>query len=178
MNLGAAILPSTLLGILPMSVLLYLSGEMAPAGITLAIILSLSIIGPVSWFNNAVNDFKSIQYAIRDVNEVLDIPELADAKGEVSLKNYEISLNKVRFAYNEQDGDVLHGIDLKLPQGTFTALVEPSGGGKSTVAKLIARFWDVTGGSITIGGGNRYSQHSVVTACPYCELCIAGQFSV
>lgn len=152
MNLGAAILPSTLLGILPASVLLYLSGEMTPAGITLAIILSLSIIGPVSWFNNAVNDFKSIQYAIRDVNEVLDIPEFADAKKEVSLKNYEISINKIRFAYNEQDGDVLHGIDLKLPQGTFTALVGPSGGGKSTVAKLIARFWDVTGGSITIGG--------------------------
>ncbi len=152
MNLGAAILPSTLLGILPVSVLLYLSGEMAPAGITLAIILSLSIIGPVSWFNNAVNDFKSIQYAIRDVNEVLDIPELADAKREVPLKNYEISLNQVCFAYNEQDGDVLHEIDLTLPQGTFTALVGPSGGGKSTVAKLIARFWDVTKGSITIGG--------------------------
>ena len=152
MNLGAAILPSTLLGILPASVLLYLSGEMAPAEITLAIILSLSIIGPVSWFNNAVNDFKSIQYAIRDVNEVLDIPELADAGREVSLKNYEISLNHVRFAYNEQDGDVLHEIDFTMPQGTFTALVGPSGGGKSTVAKLIARFWDVIEGSITIGG--------------------------
>lgn len=154
MNLGAAILPSTLFGILPVSILLYLSGEMTPAEITLAIILSLSIIGPVSWFNNAVNDFKSIQYAIRDVNEVLDIPELADAKTEVSLKNYEISLNQVHFAYNAQDGDVLHGVDLKLPQGTFTALVGPSGGGKSTVAKLIARFWDVTGGNITIGGTN------------------------
>lgn len=151
MNLGAAILPSTLLGMLPASVLLYLSGEVTPAEITLAIILSLSIIGPVSWFNNAVNDFKSIQYAIRDVNEVMDIPELADAKEEVLLGNYEISLNQVSFAYNEQDGDVLHGINLKLPQGTFTALVGPSGGGKSTVAKLIARFWDVTGGSITIG---------------------------
>lgn len=154
MNLGASILPSTLLGILPVSVLLYLSGETTPAEITLAIILSLSIIGPVSWFNNAVNDFKSIQYAIRDVNEVLDIPELADAKREVPLKNYEISLNQVRFAYNEQDGDVLHEIDLKLPQGTFTALVGPSGGGKSTVAKLIARFWDVTAGTITVGGAD------------------------
>lgn len=44
------------------------------------------------------------------------------------------------------------GIGLTLPQGSFTALVGPSGGGKSTVAKLIARFWDVTAGSITIGG--------------------------
>ena len=41
-----------------------------------------------------------------------------------------------------------------MPQGSFTALVGPSGGGKSTVARLIARFWDVTGGSISIGGTN------------------------
>lgn len=154
MNLGAAILPSTLLGMLPAGVLLYLTGSLTPAQITLAIILSLSIIGPVSWFNNAINDYKSIQYAIRDVNEVLDIPELADKKKTVRLTDYEISLNSVYFAYNEQDGDVLHGMDLKLPQGSFTALVGPSGGGKSTVAKLIARFWDVTGGSISIGGAD------------------------
>ena len=49
---------------------------------------------------------------------------------------------------------MLHCVDLKLPEGSFTALVGPSGGGKSTVAKLIARFWDVTDGAITIGGVN------------------------
>ena len=49
---------------------------------------------------------------------------------------------------------MLHDISLKMPQGSFTALVGPSGGGKSTVARLIARFWDVTGGSISIGGTN------------------------
>lgn len=152
MNLGAAILPSTLLGMLPVGVLLYLAGDLTPAQLTLAIILSLSVIGPVSWFNNAVNDFKSIQYAIRDVNQVLALDELDDAGEPAVLEDCTVSLNQVRFAYNSQDGDVLHGIDLNLPQGSFTALVGPSGGGKSTVAKLIARFWDVTGGSISIGG--------------------------
>lgn len=49
---------------------------------------------------------------------------------------------------------MLHDISLKMPQGSFTALVGPSGGGKSTVARLIARFWDVTGGNISIGGTN------------------------
>lgn len=151
MNLGGAILPSTLLGMLPAGVLLYCSGAMSPADLTLAIILSLSIIGPVSWFNDAVNNYKSIEYAIRDVNKIMEIPELPDSDTAAELSSYDIRLNNVSFAYNEEDGDVLHNLNLHLPQGSFTALVGPSGG-KSTVAKLIARFWDVTDGSISIGG--------------------------
>lgn len=67
----------------------------------------------------------------------------------------DVELKNVRFSYTGDDKDeVLHGVNLKLPEGSFTALVGPSGGGKSTVAKLIARFWDVTDGAITIGGVN------------------------
>ena len=66
-----------------------------------------------------------------------------------------MKLESVYFSYtNDADDEVLHGIDLNLPEGSFTALVGPSGGGKSTVAKLISRFWDVTKGSISIGGVN------------------------
>ena len=59
------------------------------------------------------------------------------------------------FSYDgSKQNDVLRGVSLKMSEGSFTALVGPSGGGKSTVARLIARFWDVTGGSIAIGGNN------------------------
>lgn len=152
MSLGGAILPSTMLGILPVGVLLYCSRALTPAQLTLAMILSMSIIGPVSWFTNAVNEYKSIQYAVRDIEEILEIPELPEKTEEAKLNSPEITLSDVRFAYNAQDGDVLRGINLTLPQGSFTALVGPSGGGKSTLAKLIARFWDVSSGSITLGG--------------------------
>ncbi len=65
------------------------------------------------------------------------------------------SLKTSPFSYTgDKKDEVLHGVSLKLQEGSFTALVGPSGGGKSTVAKLIARFWDVTNGSITVGGIN------------------------
>ena len=56
------------------------------------------------------------------------------------------------FSYGGDGEEVLHHLDLTIPQGEVTALVGPSGGGKSTIARLAARFWDVTGGTITLGG--------------------------
>ncbi|CAK7002448.1 MAG: putative ABC transporter ATP-binding protein [Eubacterium sp.] len=152
MNLGNAILPSTLLGILPVGMLLYIYGALTPAELTLCMILSMSIVGSVSWFTTAVNDFKSIQYAINDVNQLMELPELPEEKENICPEHYTVALEDVSFAYNDRDGDVLRNISLHLPQGSFTALVGPSGGGKSTVARLIARFWDVRDGSISIGG--------------------------
>ncbi len=107
MNLGGAILPSTLLGILPVGVLLYCSGALTPAQLTL--ILSMSIIGPVSWFTNAVNEYKSIQYAVRDIEEILEISELPERTESAKLNGSEMRLNGMRFAYNEQDG----GVDIR-----------------------------------------------------------------
>ena len=69
------------------------------------------------------------------------------------LDGCSIQLKDVSFSYGGSDGkEVLHHLDLTIPQGKFTALVGPSGGGKSTIARLAARFWDATGGSITLGG--------------------------
>lgn len=152
MNLGGAILPSTLLGVLPVGVILYLSGEFSPAELTLAVILSLSIVAPVTWFTTAVNQYKQIEYAVKDVQAVLELPELPQTEERAELHGSQVELQNVRFSYSEDGDEVLHGISLTLPPNSFTALVGPSGGGKSTVAKLIARFWDVTEGSILVGG--------------------------
>lgn len=154
MNLGNVVLPSTLLGLLPAGVLLYTGGILTPAELTLCIILSMSIIAPVSWFVVMVNDFKSIQYAVMDVNSVLDSRELSAAPKRVDFSNCDIKLDNVSFAYNNDSGNAINGISVTLPQNSFTALVGPSGGGKSTIAKLIARFWDVNEGAISIGGNN------------------------
>ena len=64
---------------------------------------------------------------------------------------YDISFDRVKFAYHENEG-VLEDVSFTAKQGEVTALVGPSGGGKSTATKLAARFWDVNNGKITIGG--------------------------
>ena len=152
MNLGGAILPTTLLGVLPVGVFLYLNGTLTPAELTLSIILSLSIVAPVSWFTVMVNEFKLVQYAANDIQNILDMDELTQRNENAELKNYDVELNNVHFSYSKEGEEVLHGVDLKIEEGKFVALVGPSGGGKSTLAKLIARFWDVTDGNIKIGG--------------------------
>ena len=70
---------------------------------------------------------------------------------EFSPRGYDIRFENVKFSYNAGE-TVLDGLSFTAKQGEITALIGPSGGGKSTVAKLAARFWDVDGGKITLGG--------------------------
>lgn len=155
MNLMMAIMPTTLLGVLPIGLLLTQSGSITPAELAMGIILSLSIVGPLMKATTFINEAKSMEYALEAANELLNLPILPDAGKIVPIKHTDIVLQDVSFSYDgTEQNEVLHDISLKMPQGSFTALVGPSGGGKSTVARLIARFWDVTGGSISIGGTN------------------------
>ena len=155
MNLMMAIMPTTLLGVLPVGLLLVQNGSISPAELAMGIILSLSIVGPLMKATTFINEAKSMEFAVEAANELLNLPILPDSGKIVSIPHNDIVLDRVFFSYDgSEQNDVLQGVSLKMPEGSFTALVGPSGGGKSTVARLIARFWDVTGGSITIGGKN------------------------
>lgn len=153
MNLCLSILPTTLLGTLPMGVYLYQAGVLDPAQVTLCLMMALGIVAPLMSATAFINSMKSMQFAIKDTRELLDLPQLSQAGQDMPLDGCSIQLKDVSFSYGGSDGkEVLHHLDLTIPQGKFTALVGPSGGGKSTIVRLAARFWDVTGGSITLGG--------------------------
>ena len=155
MNLMMAIMPTTLLGVLPVGLLLVQNGSISPAELAMGIILSLSIVGPLMKATTFINEAKSMEYAVEAANELLNLPVLLDSGKIVSIPHNDIALKHVTFSYDgSEQNEVLHDVNLELPEGSFTALVGPSGGGKSTIARLIARFWDVTGGNITIGGKN------------------------
>lgn len=152
MKLAFALFPSTLLGVLPVALFLGAKGTISVAQAALAVMLSMSMVGSLAKLEVIGNEMKKVQLTVEELQEYLEMPELPEKTNPIRLADYDVELRHVHFSYEESE--VLHGIDLKLPQGSFTALVGPSGGGKSTVAKLISRFYDVTQGSITIGGVN------------------------
>ena len=153
MNLAFAILPSTLLGTVPVGLALYLAGALEPAQFGLCIVLSLGLMVPLVKLSTFVDDEKNMEYAIYAADELLSLPSLVEAEEMVEVSQMDITLQDVGFAYTgRQEDQVLHQLNLTMPQGSFTALVGPSGSGKSTIAKLIVRFWEVTEGSIWIGG--------------------------
>lgn len=155
MKLAFALFPSTLLGTLPVCLLLGTNGVITAAEAALGVMLSMSMVSSLATLEVFSNSIKGVQLTVEELQEYLDMPILPEPETGAELTGYDVALENVRFSYSkEAEKEVLHGISLTLPQGSFTALVGPSGGGKSTVAKLIARFWDVTEGSIRIGGVN------------------------
>ena len=87
---------------------------------------------------------------IERMNEILDCP-VQSGSDKLSNKGCDIVFEHVGFAYNN-DETVLNDVSFTAKQGEVTALVGPSGGGKTTVSRLAARFWDINKGKITVGG--------------------------
>ncbi len=159
MTLGNAILPSTLIGTLPVGLLLYHNHTIEPAQLIISLILSMGLIYPLMKFTVFVNDFKAIEYAVNDTKAYLNLEALPVVDKETgTLPNYNIAMNHISFSYNDER-EVIQNLSLTIPEKSYTALVGPSGSGKSTIVKLLARFWDVTNGSITIGSVNIKNIH-------------------
>lgn len=155
MKLSFALFPSTLIGTLPTALALANSGSITAHQAALAVMLSMSMVGSLAKLEVFSENMRQVQFTVRNLEEFLEMPELPEPAARAEIKRTDVELKNVHFSYTGDAADeVLHGVDLRLPEGSFTALVGPSGGGKSTVAKLIARFWDVTSGEITIGGVN------------------------
>ena len=151
-KLAFALFPSTLLGTLPVSLFLASSGQITSAQAALSVMLSMSMVTSLGQIEVFMNSIKEVQLTVEELQTYLEMPELPEPEKPAALRDCSVELKKVHFSYSKDSGDVLRGIDLRLPAGSFTALVGPSGGGKSTVARLIARFWDVTEGEILVGG--------------------------
>ncbi len=153
MSAYTAICPAVLLTVLPVGFSFYTGGSLAPSDFMTIIILALSIVGPILAATNFTDDLARVGTVVDMVEGIMNAPELTRPEKQAEFDDLTIRLQKVFFAYHQNaTGNVLDGINLTVKPGTVTALVGPSGSGKSTITKLIAGFWDVTGGSISLGG--------------------------
>lgn len=147
------IMPATLLTVLPIGGLLMRGGTLTPQKFVLIVILSMGLITPIIGCMKFTDDLAKVGTIIGEVTSILTSPELPrPCEDEETPRGSTVELRDVHFGYGNRE--VLHGIDLVFREGTVNALVGPSGSGKSTIAKLIASFWDVDGGSITVGGAD------------------------
>ena len=147
------IMPATLLSVLPIGGLLLKAGTLAPEKFILIVLLSMGLVTPIIGCMKFTDDLAKVGTILGQVTDILTAPELPRPETDTETpQDSTMELRDVHFGYGETE--VLHGIDLTFRAGTVNALVGPSGSGKSTIAKLIASFWDVSGGSITVGGAD------------------------
>ncbi len=129
---------------------------------------------PVQQLSQLYGTFLSATAALDKINDLLDEqPQVVDEQGARDLGHLagDVRFEGVRFRYGRGD-EVLHGIDLDVPAGTTVALVGHTGAGKSTIAKLLARFYDPTHGRITLDGADL---RHVTQASLRCQLGVVPQ---
>ena len=155
MTFAMVVMPSTMVSVLPIGGLLVKNGSLSPQDFVMVIILSVGLITPFVTLMSYSDDIRTMGTIFGEVRVILDAPEMVRPEtGNVPEKN-DLELKDVHFSYHtDADTEVLHGVSMKIPEGSFVALVGPSGSGKSTIARLIAALWDVTDGSISIGGSD------------------------
>ena len=152
-SIAMVITPSLLLTLLPIGGFMFLNGIVDASVFITVIILAVSAIQPFLIAYSYHDDIAKAGAIFGEVGSIMTLLELErPAANKAQPRDNSIELKDVRFGY--KDKEILHGISMTLPQGSYTAFVGPSGSGKSTIARLIASLWDVDSGSIEIGGVN------------------------
>lgn len=149
--LAMSIFPATMIAVLPIGGLLFRAGTLDAATFIQVILFSVGLIAPLITVMSYSDDLAKLSTIIGEVTSLLTLEDMKrpdTSAGQPQSKD--IQLKDVTFGYHEKE--VLHGINLEIREGTVNALVGPSGSGKSTIARLVASLWDVSGGSITLGG--------------------------
>ena len=140
-------------GVLFAACALCLTGALSlPWALTL-LVASFMIYGELIAANNGAFLSKKIGNELDRVDEVCDIPKQDSTDEPLAMAGYDVEFDHVSFGYG--DGrEVIRDVSLRIPEGSSCAIVGPSGSGKTTLVNLIARFWDVDAGRISIGGAD------------------------
>ncbi len=141
----------------------YICGTMSvlyAIGMTISAFLLYSSLETAGNFSSLLH---VVNVCVDKANAILALDTMDIDGRDVKPQNHDIALSNVTFSYDKRK--IIDGISLSIPEKTTTAIVGPSGGGKSTLCNLIARFWDVDSGAVTLGGVNvkDYSMDSLMS---------------
>ncbi len=134
------------------SVFFYLTGSMPLLYAIIMIISSFMIYESLDMMGGFSALMRNVNIIVDKANEVLSIPPMDIDGADMVPARMDIEFKNVSFAY--EDKTIIDNVSLKIPAGTTTAIVGPSGGGKTTLTNLMARFWDVKSGEVLLGGKN------------------------
>lgn len=131
--------------------ILTVGGDLSFANLAVILIASFTIFNPIEVMGQMTTMIRTMDAALDRVERIKQAKKIDENGRDIPLDSFDIGFEHVSFAY-ENGNPILKDVSFSIPQGSMTAIVGPSGGGKTTITRLIARFWDVQEGSITIGG--------------------------
>ena len=131
--------------------ILAVGGDLSFANLAVILIASFTIFNPIEVMGQMTTMIRTMDAALDRVERIKQAKKIDENGRDIPLDSFDIGCEHVSFAY-ENGNPILKDVSFSIPQGSMTAIVGPSGGGKTTITRLIARFWDVQEGSITIGG--------------------------
>ena len=143
-------IPATMIFVLPASLYFFMNGSIEIGALVMCILLSYASYKPLIKAMSHLETITNIKIILEEINKVMDIPDLKRGKTTKNIGSYDVEFRNVTFAYNKSK-NVLNGISFNANENELTAIVGNSGGGKSTIAKLLAGFWNVNSGEILIG---------------------------
>ena len=151
-----------------LSIYFYLQGSMILLNCIGMIICSFLVLESLGTAGNYSALLRVVDVGVDKLQAILDLPEMDIDGKEITPKNFDVDIKNVDFYYDKENSSekskIIDNVSVHIPEKTTTAIVGPSGGGKTTLCHLIARFWDVDNGSITLGGENvrNYSMDSLM----------------
>ena len=145
-----------------LSVWLYLQGSMELMTCITMMICSFLVYSSLESAGNYSALLRTVDISVDKARGILDLAPMDIDGEEIIPETRDIDLRQVEFSYDRKK--IIDGISVHIPERTTTAIVGPSGGGKTTLCHLIARFWDVNGGTVRLGGRDvrEYSMDSLM----------------
>lgn len=157
-------LTAKLLGVVVaiISVAFYLNGTMELLNAVVMILAAFILFGALDTAGNYSALLRNVDLYVGKAQAVLDMPTMDIDGKDIIPSNYDIDVENAEFSYDKRK--IIDGVSIHIPQHTTTAIVGPSGGGKTTLCHLISRFWDVDKGCVKIGGVDvrEYSMDSLM----------------